>query len=202
MIELITIEDDENFLRRTSKKVDFFDPDLAQNIADLKEYTFANRVYAMAAIQLGIAKRLVFIKAQKPKLKDLNEEECICMINPTILSMKGCTEFWEGCQSCLGWIGLVERPYQLVVKYFTEEGSEKIQTFEGFVSTVISHELDHLDGIFHMDRAKKVICLSDENAQEEKEKIRKENEYKVHRRDGEFVYEKLNRIKVNDFYAK
>ena len=48
-----------------------------------KEYTMANRVYAMAAVQLGIPKRLVFIKSQQPR-GEAQEKDQICMINPTL----------------------------------------------------------------------------------------------------------------------
>ena len=157
MLKALTIKDDEKFLRQISSAVDFKDKNLAQNLKDIKEYCAANDgLYAMACIQLGIPKRIVYIKSTKPNDTTANaENEQVLMINPEIISKKGKTEFWEACVSGLDNFGLVERPYEIVVKYQNENGNIKIQKFEGFSSTVISHELDHLDGIFLMDRAKK-----------------------------------------------
>ena len=85
---------------------------------------------------------------------------------------------------------------------FSKISKKKVQKFEGFVSTVISHELDHLDGIFHMDRAKKIINLNSENYQGEKDRIRKENGYKVYSGDCDFVYEEPKLFDINAFEEK
>ena len=65
MLKEITIFDDEEFLRQVSKPVDFEnDNDLEQNLNDLIEYTLNNnKAYAMASIQLGIPKRILFVKS-------------------------------------------------------------------------------------------------------------------------------------------
>ena len=78
---------------------------------------------AMAAIQLGIPKRIVYIKSTKPNDTTANaESDQILMINPEIISKKGRTEVWEACVSGLENFGLVERPYEIVVKYQNENG--------------------------------------------------------------------------------
>lgn len=192
MVELVTIKKNQEYLRQRSKDVDLNDPQLQQNIEELKEYTMANRVYAMAAVQLGIPKRILFIKSLNPSGAESEEDERICMINPKVVAMKGRTEFWEACQSCLGYFGLVDRPYMLEVEYTDENGMTKFQKFEGFVSTVISHELDHFDGIFHMDRAKEIIAESCDNFEETKRKIRASG-YKVLSQDCEFSYPEIRK---------
>lgn len=50
-------------------------------------------------------------------------------------------------------MGLVKRPYEMKIKYYDENGNEHIEYFVGFETTVLSRELDHLDGILHMDVA-------------------------------------------------
>lgn len=186
MLSVLTIDKYEKFLRQVSKKVDFNDPELSQNINDIIEWSMENdRNYAMAAIQFGINKRIVFIKSTTQN--DTSPNSQILMINPEIISKEGRTEFWEACVSGLNNLGLVERPYRIVVKYYDKNGNEHLQDFEGFSATVISHELDHLDGIFHMDRAKQVIQLTPE----ERLEFRKNNQYKIISTTGAFEYKNL-----------
>ena len=85
-------------------------------------------------------------------------------------------------------LGLVERPYEIIVRYQNENGDFRTEKFEGFSSTVISHELDHLDGIFHMDRAKKLIQLP----KSERPEFRKLNPYRIISKDCIFNYSKIN----------
>lgn len=186
MLKALTIKDNEKFLRQVSKTVSFKDNDLQQNLKDIKQYCIANNgLYALACIQLGIPKRIVYIKSTKPNDTTANaENEQFLMINPEIISKKGKTEFWEACVSGLNNLGLVERPYEIVVKYQDEKGIFQIQKFEGFSSTVISHELDHLDGIFHMDRAKKLMQMP----ASERIEFRKQHPYKIISKDCEFDY--------------
>ena len=194
MLKALTIKEDEKFLRQISSVVDFADKDLARNIKDIKEYCSANQdLYAMACIQLGIPKRIIYIKSTKQNDTTANaEKDQILMINPEILSKKGKTEFWEACVSGLENFGLVERPYEIVVKYQDENGDFQIQKFEGFSSTVISHELDHLDGIFHMDRAKKLLHLPSTQRVE----FRKIHPYKIISKDCDFCYSAIEDCKT------
>ena len=174
MLKVLTIDNHEAFLRQVSKKVGFNDPDLDKNINDIIEWSMENdKNYAMAAIQFGINKRIVFIKSTMPN--DPTPNSRILMINPEIISKEGKTEFWEACASGGDNFALVERPYKIVVKYQDKKAQVHTKEFEGFSATVISHELDHLDGIFHMDRAKKIIQLSPE----ERVEFRKNNPYKI-----------------------
>ena len=183
MLSVLTIDKNEDFLRQVSKTVDFNDPELAKNIADITEWSMTNnRNYAMAAIQFGINKRIVFIKSTTPNDPSPNAQRL--MINPEVISKEGKTEFWEACVSGLDNVALVERPYKLVVKFYDEKGNSHTQEFEGFSATVVSHELDHLDGIFHMDRAKKLIKLQPS----ERAEFRKNNGYTIISKTGVFEY--------------
>lgn len=196
MRDVLTIADNEKYLRQKSKYVDLNDKDLPREIEDLKEYCFSNAVYAMAAVQIGIPKRIVFVKTAKPAYSldvGLGEKETqLLLINPKIVSMKGRTRFWEGCQSALDYAGLVERPYSIVVKYQTLDGTIKSETFEGFIATVVSHEIDHLDGIFHMDRTKTVIKTS----KEERLKLRNKQPYEILSKTCDFKYPPIAQFKT------
>ena len=150
---------------------------LASYINILSEYCQNNNVLAMASVQLGILKRLIYLKntnlelvnkAQKNLLTEKEKEynEGKILINPVIIEKKGLTRYWENCASCLDNMGLVERPYEIVVEYLDIKGMLHKTTFQGFESTVLSHEIDHLDGILHID-----IALEIKNMPVEQRKI-------------------------------
>lgn len=198
-MKAITIYDNEEFLRQISKEVALNDEDLLNDIKILVEYCKENRVMAMAAVQLGIPKRLVYLKntnldiINKMQENAATEEEekyneARVLINPIVRSREGLTEYWEACASCLNNTGLVKRPYKILVDYIDLNGEKHEDIFEGFESTVLSHELDHLDGVLHIDIAEKVLVLD----VEERKKLRQKEGYKVLSKTGS--YNKLNKI--------
>lgn len=82
-IKVITIYDDEDYLRQVSAPVDLKDKDLDMDIEKLEKYCLENDVYAMASVQIGIPKRLVYLKntsidyARKIQNNTVTEEEKI-----------------------------------------------------------------------------------------------------------------------------
>ena len=200
-LESITIENNEQYLRQFSKEVDISDPELHNNIVVLQDYCMQNDVMAMAAVQLGIPKRIVYVKNTnleilnkrltdegKEETKDYNEAKVL--INPEIISKEGITTYWEACASCSwyegevkkSYAGKVKRPYKIRVKYFDIEGNGHEDEFEGFESTVLCHEIDHLDGILHIDIADKVI----KGTKEERIELRKKEGYTIISKTGNF----------------
>ena len=208
-LESITIENNEQYLRQSSKKVDINDPELHNNIVVLQDYCMQNEVMAMAAVQLGIPKRLVYVKNTnleilnkrltdegKEETKDYNEAKVL--INPEIISKEGITTFWEACASC-SWYegevkkwynGKVKRPYKIRVKYIDIEGNGHEDEFEGFEPTVLCHEIDHLDGILHIDIADKVV----KGTKEDRIELRKKEGYTIISQIGDFEQLKLKKI--------
>ena len=208
-LESITIENNEQYLRQSSKKVEISDPELHNNIVVLQNYCMQNEVMAMAAVQLGIPKRIVYVKNTnleilnkrltdegKEETKDYNEAKVL--INPEIISKEGLTTFWEARASC-SWYegevkkwynGKVKRPYKIRVRYFDIEGNEHEDEFEGFESTVLCHEIDHLDGILHIDIADKVI----KGTKEERIELRKKEGYTIISKTGDFEQLKSKKI--------
>ena len=193
-IEAITIQDNEPFLRQISSSVDIKnDKELMNDIDILDQFCKENNVMAMASVQLGIPKRIVYLKntnldiinkiqnnSNSEEIENYNEKKVL--INPTILKREGLTEYWEACASCLDNIGRVLRPYKIELEYYDINGNQKVETFEGFESTVLSHELDHLDGILHIDIAEEVI----EMPANERKKWRQSHEYKIYQKDGDY----------------
>ncbi len=193
-IEAITIQDNEPFLRQISSSVDIKnDKELMNDINILDQFCKENNVMAMASVQLGIPKRIVYLKntnldiinkiqnnSNSEEIENYNEKKVL--INPTILKREGLTEYWEACASCLDNMGRVLRPYKIELEYYDIDGNQKVETFEGFESTVLSHELDHLDGILHIDIAEEVI----EMPANERKIWRQSHEYKIYQKGGDY----------------
>ena len=178
-----TIENDLEYLRQISKEVSFDDVELRNDIKLLEEFCINTECFALAAVQIGIPKRIVYLKNTKlDKVGDKEYNESRVLINPTVLSKKGQTKYWEACLSCLDNMGLVVRPYEMDVHYYDIDGKEHEEKFEGFESTVLSHELDHLDGILHMDVAEEVIQMP----AEERKEFRKLHPYEIISKDCDY----------------
>ena len=156
-----TIENDEEYLRQISVPVSLDDESYKKDIEMLEQFCLETECFALAAVQIGIPKRMIYLKntTLDVPLDDMEYNESKVLINPVVLSRKGHTKYWEACLSCLDNMGLVSRPYEMVVDYFDKDGNEHKDKFEGFEATVLSHELDHLDGILHMDIAEQVIIM-------------------------------------------
>lgn len=202
-LKTITIADNEAFLRQVSKPVTFPDKDLENDIMVLEQYfNQSDIILALAAVQLGVPKRLIYLKNTNLELinrknnnqetdEDKNHNEKRVLINPIIISREGLTDYWEDCASCLDYLGHVKRPYRIVVQYQDINGNFHRETFEGFESTVLSHEMDHLDGILHMDIAEEVLNMT----REERKEFRKTHSYNIISKDGNYE-ELLKSVKV------
>lgn len=147
----------------------------------------------MAAIQLGIPKRIIYLKNTNLEIinkiqtdstteEERNYNEARILINPRIIKATGLTEYWEACASCLDNVGKVLRPYQINIAYYDINNNKHIEDFIGFESTVLSHELDHLDGILHMDIAEELIVMP----REERKVFRQSHPYKIIRKTGPY----------------
>lgn len=193
-INLVTIKDNEKYLRQTSLPVDIKnDKNLKENVNILEQFCKENEVLAMASVQLEIPKRLIYLKntnldiVNKIQNNSISEEEqtyneAKVLINPLIINSEGLTEYWESCASCLNNCGRVLRPYKIDLEYYDINGNKYLEVFEGFAATVLSHELDHLDGILHIDIAEEVI----EMPSEERKKWRQTHGYKIYSKTGNY----------------
>ncbi len=173
-----TIEKDEKYLRQKSMQVDFESSSLKKYLEKIISACKLNtNIFALASIQIGIPYRIICLKNTTIDIPlDTNGySQNEILINPVVIEKIGLTSYWEACASCLDNTGLVERPYKTKIKYYNEHGIECVRTFIGFESTVLCHELDHLDGILHIDLAKKII-LADKTT---RKKLREKEPYKI-----------------------
>ena len=190
-IQTVTIANGMDFLRQRSVEVDIEnDKDLKDDIKKLEEYCLSHDVMAMAAVQIGVAKRLIYLKNTNIELinKINNDEmedtfnEARVLINPVIIKREGLTEFWEACASCFDNCGRVLRPYKIKVEYYDIDNKKHIEDLVGFESTVFSHEYDHLNGILHMDVCEENMLMS----REERKEFRKIHDYEIIKTEGDY----------------
>lgn len=152
-IRKVIIEGDE-ILRKKSKPVVDFDDRLGFLLDDMAETMRKYEGAGLAAVQVGILKRM-FVMDTGNGLR-----ECI---NPEILKQEGTNKVLvEGCLSVPGKCGYVERPEKVWVKYFDRHGNEVTKKFTGFEAKCFCHESDHLDGILYIDKATKMFKDRDE----------------------------------------
>ena len=188
-----TIENDEEYLRQISKEVDFSDKTYKEDIELLKRFCLARGSLALAAVQIGIPKRIVYIRnTNLNELENTEHDESRILINPVVISRRGLTKYWEACASCLNNMGLVSRPYEMTIEYFDMEGKKHKEIFNRFGATVLSHELDHLDGTLHMDIAEEILVMTPD----ERKEFRKNHPYEVISKTCEYVVPQKKIIKT------
>ena len=193
MLKRITIEDNEEYLRQISLDVDIEKDDYKKYIEYLREFCVNSEVYALAPVQVGIPKRIIYIRnttTDMTKNNDNTYSEDIVYINPVIINMYGHTQFLEGCASCKysngDYItGVIDRPYKIDIDYYDINGNKQSKTIEGFETTVFCHEYDHLNGILHMDRIKDFSLMKLDKMRE----FRTNNPYKIIDKDKPFSYD-------------
>lgn len=130
-------------LRKKSKPVREFDEKLWELLDDMKETMFKNDGCGLAAVQVGILRRVVVLDVNHMKIE---------LINPEIIDSFGeCVEK-EGCLSVKGQNGYVKRPEEVTVKALDRYGNEFVITGTGLLARAFCHEIDHLDGILYIDK--------------------------------------------------
>ena len=133
-------------LRKKSKEVKDIDEKLIKLINSMKETLIDRRGVGLAAVQIGVLKR-IFI-AYNPEV-----EKLITVINPEIIEMSGEEIDLEGCLSFPEIYFSIKRASKTVVKGYNEDGKEIIVEGKGILSRCFQHEIDHLDGILIIDYA-------------------------------------------------
>ena len=144
--ELIFLGD--NKLKKKSLPVDDFSSSLVTLVDDMIETMYAQRGIGLAAVQIGILKRIFVI--------DIAEETDgpIVFINPTITyRSKELMSYEEGCLSIPSVLHTINRPKKVTVDYFNAEGEKQQFTAEGLLAVCIQHEYDHLEGVLFIDHA-------------------------------------------------
>lgn len=131
-------------LRKKSFTVDEITPKTIQLLDDMKETLEKAQGAGLAAVQVGILRRIFIVSV---------DEGYFEFINPEIISTKGEQYGLEGCLSVKGKWGDVKRPNEVVIKALNRNGKQFKIKAVGFFARAICHEYDHLDGIIYVDKA-------------------------------------------------
>jgi len=149
---------DDPVLRKKARKVLRVNKSVKKILDDMLETMRMASGVGLAAPQVGISKRIIVV--------DVGEGPHF-LVNPEVVSASQETETkWEGCLSWPGYIGEVERPLRVSVKALDRDGHEVWVDGEGLVARALLHEIDHLDGILFIDRAKTVTEVKEEEPSE------------------------------------
>ncbi len=135
-------------LTQKSAEVVFADePKLNELIADMGRTMYEGEGCGLAAIQVGIPKRIVVYDVSE------NMDELSCIINPVIIKHSdACETADEGCLSFPGLWEPIERSTSIVVEGFSAKGEPIHLELEGFPARVLQHEIDHTEGKTMLDR--------------------------------------------------
>ena len=133
----------DEILRKKSKEVKDFDEKLWSLLDDMRETMVKNEGCGLAAVQVGILRKVVVL--------DVNNMQ-IELINPEIIDSFGEEIAKEGCLSVKGQVGYVKRPKEVTVRAFDRYGNEFILTGVDLLARALCHEIDHLDGIVYIDK--------------------------------------------------
>ena len=151
-IKKILIEPDP-FLRQKSKKVYQVDDEIRSLMDDMLETMYDAPGIGLAAIQIGVPKRVIVIDLSR----DGEKKNPMYFVNPEIISSsdKDAT-YEEGCLSVPNQFAEIDRPDKCHVKFLDYNGKEKTIKVEGLLATCIQHEMDHLEGVLFIDYLSKL----------------------------------------------
>ena len=155
--EIITVPDE--MLKKISDPIEKVGINEKKLIDDLFETMYNSKGIGLAAVQVGILKRILVVDVSN---KD-EKKNPIALINPMIKNLSNETSIYEeGCLSIPETFIEIERPKICDVEYINEKGIKKNLRCNGLLSTCIQHEINHLDGkliIDHLSKLKKDLII-------------------------------------------
>ena len=143
-IRKLRYEGDE-ILSKKSREVEKIDEKLQILIDDMIETMHKYNGVGLAAVQVGILKRVVTIDIY-------DDNGPIVLINPVIIKTKGAEEVDEGCLSFPNQFAKVVRPTEVVAEYTDREGKRMRVKAKDLLAQAICHEVDHLNGEVFIDK--------------------------------------------------
>lgn len=166
MAILPILETPDPLLRTISTPVEAIDDELQQLIDDMFDTMYAAPGIGLAAIQVGVPKRLLVIDLQEPESDEDGAPPVRTprvFINPQILEGSAETSLYnEGCLSVPEQYAEVERPAAIRASWMDREGRIHEEMLDGLLATCLQHEMDHLEGVLfidHLSRLKRDMLL-------------------------------------------
>ena len=141
------------FLRQKSTNVEDVNDEIRLLMNDMVETMYDAPGIGLAAIQIGVPKRVIVIDLSKKE----DKKNPLYFVNPVIVTKsKKDASYEEGCLSVPNQFAEINRPDKCKVKYLDYDGNEKVLEAEGLLATCIQHEIDHLEGILFIDYLSKL----------------------------------------------
>lgn len=145
MAKLKIVKEGDEILRKRSREVTEITPKILTLLDDMAETMRLADGCGLAAVQVGVLRRIVVIEVEQGKLIEL--------INPKIIAFSGEQDDYEGCLSVPDRQGKVKRPMYVTVRGMNRHGETVEINGSKLLARAICHELDHLDGKLFIDRA-------------------------------------------------
>lgn len=150
LLPILTLPDSR--LRLVSAPVSV-DNDIRGLLDDMLETMYAAPGIGLAAIQVGLAKRVVVVDVAKRQGEEEEDvKDPIFLVNPEIVQASDeLSVYEEGCLSIPDYYAEVERPAKIRLRYLDRAGVKQEMDADGLLATCIQHEIDHLDGVLFID---------------------------------------------------
>ena len=140
-------------LRQVSRPVEKVSQEIQNLMDDMLDTMYSANGIGLAAIQIGVPKRIIVIDIGKDKEK----KEPQYFVNPVIKNKNSIlSTYEEGCLSVPNQFAEIDRPSKCEVEYLDYNGEKKLLKAEGLLATCIQHEMDHLEGILFIDYLSKL----------------------------------------------
>ena len=147
------ITEPNKLLRQVSKPVSKVGKEEQKLMKDMLETMYAANGIGLAAIQVGIPKRIIVMDI----CKEENKKEPRYFVNPIIKNKNPLkATYEEGCLSVPNQFADIDRPSKCEVEYLDYNGQKRLLKAEGLLATCIQHEMDHLEGILFIDYLSKL----------------------------------------------
>lgn len=144
------ITDEDDILRKKSRVIDTFDLKLHQLLDDMCDTMRKADGVGLAAVQVGILKRVVIVEVD-----DVLYE----LVNPEIIERSGSQCDMEGCLSSPNVYGDIIRPENLTVTAQNRDGKVYTIKASGLLARAVCHEVDHLNGVLFKDHTDDLYTL-------------------------------------------
>jgi len=163
-------------LRQISAPVEKVDADVRALVGDMFETMYAAPGIGLAAIQVGVPKRILVIDLQEPPKEGAEPvKDPRVFINPEIVEHSDeDVPYTEGCLSVPDQYAEVERPDRIRARWLDLDGKPHDEEITGLLATCLQHEMDHLEGILfidHLSRLKREMILK-KIAKQRKEQLK------------------------------
>ena len=149
----IILTEPNKLLRQVSLPVEKVGNEEKQLMDDMLETMYDAKGIGLAAIQIGVPKRIIVMDLSKEEGK----KEPRYFVNPIIKNKNlNLSKYLEGCLSIPDQFAEVDRPSTCEVEYLDYNGNKKLLRTDGLLATCIQHEMDHLEGILFIDHLSKL----------------------------------------------